>query len=105
MEMHQHDSLHAFRFVLRGDLDSDDAQRLRWAWETARSVLHGKTALVEVSGIRSASPSALDVLAEMRAAGVVIIATGSGVCPELAQRFNITPAMSRRRHASDFRAL
>jgi ABC-type transporter Mla MlaB component len=74
MEMHQHDSAQAFRFVLSGELAGDAVQQLEWAWETAKSILAGRDLIVDVSGIANADRSGGELLCRMRESGARLTA-------------------------------
>src|ERR1017187_2055107 len=74
MEMYQHDSATAFRFVLRGDLIGDQIQDLEHAWTTAKSILKSKELVVDVSGVTHADQSGVDLLSRMRDSGACLTA-------------------------------
>jgi ABC-type transporter Mla MlaB component len=69
MDIYQHDSARAFRFVLSGDLTGDGVQRLEWAWITAQSILGAKELIIDISGIANADPAGVGLLSRMRESG------------------------------------
>ena len=74
MEMYQHDSPAAFRFVLSGDLLGAQLQDLEHAWTTAKSILTSKELVVDVSGVAHADQSGVDLLSRMRDSGARLTA-------------------------------
>ena len=74
MQMDQHDSSNMFRIVLIGELGESGARELRWAWETAKSILRGKELSVDVSAVTKADLNAIHLLACMRESGARITA-------------------------------
>jgi len=75
MDLYLHDSATTFRFVLRGELIGRGVQDLEEAWITAQSVLNGKELVVDVSGIRGADQSGVDLLFRMRESGARLTVT------------------------------
>ena len=74
MEVYQHDSAAMFQFVLRGELAGERAVELEHAWTTAKSILNGKELVVDVSGIKHADESGVDLLFRMRDSGARLTA-------------------------------
>jgi ABC-type transporter Mla MlaB component len=69
MEIYQHDHAAMFRFVLRGELDARSLCELEHAWETATSVTKDKAVVVDVTGLTTADPAGMELLARMRRSG------------------------------------
>ena len=93
MQMYQHDSSDMFRIVLIGELGESGVRQLRWAWETAKSILRGKELSVDVSAVTKADPTAVDLLSRMRESGARITAARQPECEELLRLFdNPAPA-------------
>ena len=96
MQMYQHDSSNMFRIVLIGELGESGARELRWAWETAKSILRGKELSVDVSAVTKADLNAIHLLACMRESGARITAARQPECEELLRLFdNSAPAPPR----------
>jgi hypothetical protein len=85
MKLYQHDSPAAFQMVLKGDLGEVGAQGVRWAWETARSILGAKELVVDVSDVTAVYPSGIDLLRRMREHGAHIAAERPLRCAELSE--------------------
>lgn len=91
IDIYQHDSAAAFRFVLRGILAGDGVGELRHAWNTAQSILKGKDLLIDISGITDADGPGIELLCRMRESGARLT---PALPPESgnALRFPVTPA-------------
>jgi hypothetical protein len=74
MDMYQHDSATMFQFVLREELLGDRVQELEHAWTTARSTLAGKELVVDISGMKNANSSGIELLGRMRESGARLTA-------------------------------
>ncbi len=96
MDMYQHDSATAFRFVLRGCLAGDPVQQLEHAWTTARSILDGKRLEVDLSGIANADESGVDLLRRMRDSGARLTAALPPVSEAFLQRLGLPVAATGR---------
>ena len=73
-KMYQHDSATRFQFVLNGELSGHEVRNLEHAWNTAKSVLHGKELVVDISGITHASTPGVELLSRMRESGARLTA-------------------------------
>ena len=99
MEIYQHDGAEVFRFVLRGDLSGQVVQQLEWAWETAKSILHGKELIIDISGMASADPLGLELLFCMRNAGGRLTADLPPASMELLRQLDV-PTLAPRSESS-----
>ncbi len=94
MDMYQHDSAAVFRFVLRGELTGDQERDLECAWTTAKSTLAGKELVVDISGIKNADLSGVDLLTRMRESGARLTATLPPASEEILSSFGVPVAAS-----------
>jgi len=92
MEMYQHDSATMFRFVLRGDLVGAQVQDLEHAWTTAKSTLHSKELVVDVSGVTHADQSGMDLLSRLRDSGACLTAVLPPKSPGLLRSLGLSAA-------------
>jgi len=83
MNVYQHDSADAFRFVLSGDLSGAAVPQLEWAWTTAVSVLSGRPLIVDITGMSGADAAGTDLLSRMKGSG----ARFTGALPPAAQEY------------------
>jgi hypothetical protein len=104
MRIYQHDSPTTFQIVLKGDLGEAAAQRVAWAWTTARSILAGKDLVVDVSAVTAVYPVGLELLLRMREHGAQIAAAHPLQCAELSDLLD-RPAPVRMRNRPIRRAL
>ena len=98
MEMYQHDSPRMFRFVLRGSLEGRWVRELECAWITARSILKGKAAVVDTSGLTGVDEDGIQLLSRMAESGVRLSAAAPPESPSLARLLGVPVAQARRRH-------
>jgi len=70
-------------FWLKGELSETDAHQLKWAWKNARSTLHGKDLIIEVSGVIKVAPAGIDLRSRIRQSGARISAAHLPECEEL----------------------
>ncbi|MEN6607693.1 MAG: hypothetical protein ABFD60_10650 [Bryobacteraceae bacterium] len=74
LEMYQHDSHCAFRFVLRGALAGASVKQLEQAWKTATSTLKGKTLIVDTSKLTVVDEKGRQLLSRMAESGARLAA-------------------------------
>lgn len=72
MDLYQHDGSKSYRIVLRGELSGPWVQELESVWTTAKSILGGKTLLVDASGMTRADTSGIALLRRMEQSGAQI---------------------------------
>ena len=104
MDMYQHDSPEAFRFVLRSDLRGDDVQELEHAWATAQSILRTKDLLVDISGVKDADAAGMELLSRMRAAGARLVAASPPASVEFVRSMGLPVASRGEARAKPFLA-
>jgi anti-anti-sigma regulatory factor len=74
LEMYQHDSHCAFRFVLRGALAGASVEQLEQAWKTARSILKGKALIVDTTKLTVVDERGRQLLFRMTESGARLAA-------------------------------
>lgn len=89
MDMYQHDSAAMFQFVLRGELTGDQGQELECAWTTAKSILAGRELVVDISGIKSADLSGVDLLTRMQESGARLTAALPPASEKILRSFGV----------------
>jgi ABC-type transporter Mla MlaB component len=74
LRYYMHDGPSAFRFELAGDLDRDGAERLDQDWQTASSVIGGRSLIVDLTFITGLDTSGSALIARWHREGAQIVA-------------------------------
>ena len=89
MDLYQHDSADRFRFVVQGELTGGGVQQLRWAWQTARSILDCKQLVVDVSKVDKIDTPGIELLSLMRDSGARLVVERPTQCQEVRLLLNL----------------